>query len=371
MNILVIAHYQDDGSWSASFIDSQVRAYARLGHKVFLIIPVTLGKKYKHPILEKKIIMENIEIYYIKTLSLSNYGQWNLNPIFGYWRMKRLVKKINKKFKINFIHAHTIPYDGKISALLKTKFNIPVIITTHGSDTFIPIRNKKKKKLINICRNVDKVIAVSSKIKGELEGLNNVEVILNGIEQYNGKPREKEIYTIVQVSALIKRKNVNISIQVINEVRKKYPMIKLLIIGEGEEKESLKGLVQELNLEKNIDFLGQLPNKKVLEILNKSNIFIMPSVNEGLGIVYLEAMLNESITIGTKNEGISDVIKDGKNGFLIAPYNVKEISDLIIGILNGDFDNEEIRQNAKNTVDGMTWEWNASEYIKIIQKIIS
>lgn len=371
MNILVIAHYQDDGSYSASFIDSQVRAYARLGHKVFLIVPITLGKKYKYSILDKKIIENNVEIYYVKTISLSNYGQWNLNPIFGYLGLKNLIKKINEQSKIDFIHAHTIPYDGKISILLKRKFNIPVIITTHGSDTIISVKNNKKKKIIDICKNADQVIAVSSKLKKELGELKNIEVILNGIEKYEISPRKKDLYKVVQVSSLIKRKNIDTSIKVINEVRKQYPMVKFLIIGEGKEEKNLKKLVQELDLEKNVDFLGQLPNKKVLEILQESNIFIMPSINEGLGIVYLEAMSNRCITIGTKGEGISDVIENGKNGFLMEAYNIQKISDLIIEILNGNFDDEDIRRNAKNTVDGMTWEWNASEYIKIMKKIIS
>ena len=92
----------------------------------------------------------------------------------------------------------------------------------------------------------------------------------------------------------------------------------------------------------------------------------MPSINEGFGIVYLEAMKAGCITIGTKGEGIDGFIENGKNGFLVNP-NVDEIVKLIDEIYNDKYNLDTIRFNAFDDVAELTWENNAKKYIEIIE----
>ena len=88
-------------------------------------------------------------------------------------------------------------------------------------------------------------------------------------------------------------------------------------------------------------FKGQVNNKEVQKLMSESYIFVLPSINEGFGIVYTEAMKAKCITIGTKNEGIDGFIKNGVNGFLVNP-NVDEIAKLIDEIYNDKYNLDTI-----------------------------
>ena len=86
-------------------------------------------------------------------------------------------------------------------------------------------------------------------------------------------------------------------------------------------------------IKSNIHFMGRKTHEEVLTQMKKSDIFILPSVNETFGQVYLEAMGCGCITIGTRNDGIDGIIKDGKNGFLTTP-NIMDIKKVLNRINN-------------------------------------
>lgn len=100
--------------------------------------------------------------------------------------------------------------------------------------------------------------------------------------------------------------------------------------------------------------------------MNKSYILLLPSVAEGFGIVYIEAMKAGTIPIATKGEGIDGFIRNGENGFLIEP-NIDEIEQLIAEIYSEKYNLEEIRENAYTTSKELTWSNNAKKYINIIK----
>ena len=112
-----------------------------------------------------------------------------------------------------------------------------------------------------------------------------------------------------------------------------------------------------------------MDKEEVLKHMGESRIFVMPSVNEGFGIVYLEAMSQKCIVIGTKGEGIEDVIKHGENGFLVTPNNPNELADIIIKCLSSD-DSDKIAYKAAKDSQNITWETNAINYINLFNKIL-
>lgn len=113
-------------------------------------------------------------------------------------------------------------------------------------------------------------------------------------------------------------------------------------------------------------FKGEISNDEVLELMNKSYILLLPSVAEGFGIVYIEAMKAGTIPIATKGEGIDGFIRNGENGFLIEP-NIDEIEQLITEIYLEKYNIEEIRKNAYTTSKELTWSNNAKKYINLIK----
>jgi glycosyltransferase involved in cell wall biosynthesis len=142
------------------------------------------------------------------------------------------------------------------------------------------------------------------------------------------------------------------------------------IIGEGAERSRLENLTRELNIEKNVEFHGNMSRDDAQELIRKSQCFIMVSSREAFGLVYVEAMAKSCITIGTRGQGIDGVIKHGENGFLCNSYNVDELTQLIKTIRKmSEQDLVQMSKNALLTASQLTDRKVAEHYIESISKL--
>jgi len=135
------------------------------------------------------------------------------------------------------------------------------------------------------------------------------------------------ITNFIYVGTLIARKNCDSIIRALAE--QKTNAWNLDIVGDGAERGNLESLSRELKVENKITFHGKVPREKVIELMQQSQCFVMNSVGEVFGLVYLEAMLAGCITIASKKEGMDGIITDGENGFLVEAGNVQELSNII------------------------------------------
>ena len=157
-----------------------------------------------------------------------------------------------------------------------------------------------------------------------------------------------------------KRKNIDKVI----EACKGLEGFELTVIGDGKGRKKLE------KLDKNVKFTGYLEHDKVLSKMRESDIFILPSIGETFGMVYLEAMAQGCITICTKDDGVAGIIKDGENGFLTLPIS-NEIRKILLNIKNMDDDKlKALRYNSLQTIKEYTSEKCACEYLQQIFKIL-
>lgn len=169
--------------------------------------------------------------------------------------------------------------------------------------------------------------------------------------------------SLLTCANLIKRKNIDKLIIAVNDLEG----FGLKIIGDGKELRRLRKLsrVGILAHQNKVEFLGRLSHEKVLEEMQKSDIFILPSINETFGMVYLEAMASGCITVCTKNEGIDGIIKDEENGFLCEP-TVEGIREVLLRIKTHK-NLEQIYQNSIETIKDYSQENCAKKYLDQIQ----
>lgn len=386
--IVILSHVTFDNSPYCIYVHEHAKALVKQGYHVvvFAIIhwfPIlSYFQKYKKDFMKKingkqgSQMIDGVEVIYIKALSLSNFlyhSLINVNGILYYHSIKRKFKKLYDKNQIIFIDAHTFKTEGYVAYRLKKIYpKIFTTVTLHGTSFERNTTNKHGIRLIKKIFNiVDYAICVSYKIKKELEnlGVKNSKVIFNGMNQIEVEDINKEMYKydIISVGTLNPYKNHDISIKVISELKKKYPAIHLNIVGVGKERAKLEELIEDLKIQGNVQFKNQVSNKEVISLMNRSYIFLLPSIKEGFGIVYLEAMNTGCITIGTKHEGIEGFIINEKNGFLIEP-DVEKISMLIDRIYSNRYDLNMIRKNAYNSTKQMTWTRNAKKYLKLYEK---
>ena len=169
------------------------------------------------------------------------------------------------------------------------------------------------------------IITLSEKVKNDLIsiGVNQgkIRVIPDGIdfESIQKIKPSKKRYDTLYVGRLIKHKNVDVLIRAIDTVKKKMPDIKCGIIGDGPERENLTKLTKDVNLERNIDFLGFLEeDKEVISYMKSSKVFVFPSTREGAGLVTLEANACglPVITVNHEKNAAVEVVINEENGFI-------------------------------------------------------
>ena len=128
------------------------------------------------------------------------------------------------------------------------------------------------------------------------------------------------------------------------------------LIAEGNSKE-LKTKSSLLGLENNIEFIGEVPNDLLPQYLAKASIFVRPSLSEGLGIAFLEAMAVGLPVIGTLVGGIPDFLKDSETGLFCKVSDPKDLAEKIVRILKDEQLREKIVINARALIV-QKYDWN-------------
>lgn len=380
MNILVLAKMCSVEDPPVDFIKNQMKAFKDLGHHVRVIAPIPLGKEglsgRRFDFDVRKNVIEGMEYYFPRYLSLSNYGVRNG---FNAWSMRQSVRiyanKMLEDFEPDVLHVHFL--DGRLSAakFLKKRLNVPVVVTAHGSDISAPYKRGRIAELKPYCDAADTVVTVSSALKRKLEHCGTetpLSVILNGfaVNHLVRNPVKRPL-SFLQAGNLIRQKGNHITLQAFAKIYSRHKDARLTIIGRGPERKSLERLTGDLGLSDAVTFSSRVPNEIVLRKMAESQFFIMPSVREGFGIVYLEAMASRCITIGTEGEGIADLIRDGENGFLVPAGDVDAIVKKVERCIADSEQGRKIADKAHSEALALTWENNAGQYVELFEQLIN
>ena len=275
--------------------------------------------------------------------------------IADHWKSLELIKS-NKK-KVCLIHSKEINHDkGSRSnkRVLNVLNNVNCIVANSEFTKNLAIENGvNSDKIIVINPGVYPIKSIDNKILDEAEKL---------LKDKN--PR------LITVSRFDKRKNHEKVIMALRNLKEIYPNIIYTCIGLGEEEENIKKLVKELKLENHILFLKNISQELKNALVTKSNLFVMPSIIhkksvEGFGIAYVEAAQYGVPSIGGKDGGASDAIKDKETGIICDGNNLDEIySSIDLVLKNNSY--KELGKKAKDYVAKFEWNNIVKEYLKIL-----
>jgi glycosyltransferase involved in cell wall biosynthesis len=160
------------------------------------------------------------------------------------------------------------------------------------------------------------------------------------------------------VGALAPQKGLVYLIEAVEKLRDAYPKIKCLLIGEGEQEAFLKEMIRQKQLQNQFIFLGQRYDIPVL--LKIIDVFVLPSLWEGLPQVVLEAMAAGCPVVATNVCGTPEIIENGTNGLLVPPENARFLAEAITKILNDQTFRQKLIQNAHRTIDA---KFNVSQMV--------
>lgn len=146
----------------------------------------------------------------------------------------------------------------------------------------------------------------------------------------------KSTIKLLTVSRLSKEKGIGVALRAISNLNEKFS-ITYTIVGDGPEKGELMALVSDLGLEPYVHFTGYLEQKEIYDKYLESDIFILPSLSEGIPKVILDAMATSSAIISTDVGGIPDLLtKDQQRGWIVEPGNVAELESAICDCIEND-----------------------------------
>ncbi|EOU1468761.1 glycosyltransferase [Clostridium perfringens] len=287
--------------------ESMVYQLASELRKKELSLTVICIASKKNTYYEKELEKNNVNIIYLNNNSKSDF--------------KTLMKIyiILNKIRPNIIHTHlhTCIYAIPWALTHRVKF----FHTIHSEPKFeFSKRIRKIMKLMYKC-NIIIPIAISDIIKEKMKleykiPLNKIKTIYNPVDVdkfYLESKVSKDFIRFVSVGRLNENKNQKMLIEAFYEVQKEFPNIKLTLIGDGILREKLEYQVKKNKIDDKVEFYGNIDY--VEKILNKSDIFVLTSIYEGLPISIIEAMACGLPIISTNVGGIKDIID--KNGILI------------------------------------------------------
>jgi len=365
--------------WPSRYISDSALALAQRGHKVRVIVvrayaPFGLTRlanlEYHGEIQVKEFIgLESIDVVRHLMLPKGLFRRFT-NSCIDFVSNKAL-KKLYKQKKPDVILAHT-EFLAPISAKFGVKWNVPAYTMLHGENTNEAYLNKggqktRHKKGLGNCK---RVIIVGKPLRGYAEKLSgrkdNITVVCNGVTAPSTQriPPQPDIAPIrfVCVGALHQNKGIDLLITALANVSAKgYTEWDLRIIGTGPQLSVLENQTKAEKLEGKIKFMGSMPNSAVFDTLSTGDVFVLPSFKEAFGIVYIEAMTSNLLSIGVKDQGASQFIEDGRTGYLVEPESAVDLTRVILSLFESG--RNKWREIAKNgnlfARENYTWEKHA------------
>ena len=270
-----------------------------------------------------------------------------------------------KAHQIDVLHVHyAIPhaYAGYMAKkmLHEEGIELPIVTTLHGTDITLVGSHPFYKTAVTFSINKsDAVTSVSQSLKEDTQRLFNtkkdITVIPNFIDLDKYTPTTKNCQrdllampderVITHISNFRSVKRIPDVIHIFHAIQKEIPS-KLMMIGEGPEREKAEKLCTELNIENKVVFLGN--SNEVNKILCFSDLFLLPSETESFGLSALEAMASGVPVVSSNSGGLPEVNINGVSGFLSPVGDIKSMSQNAIHILKNKTDLEVFKKGAKS-----------------------
>ena len=299
---------------------------------------------------------------YRKANLINNFINSNPNIralIVDHWKSLELIKTENlKKIKV-FCLLHSKEINHEIGSSLNKR----TIKSTNNADFIIANSNFTKGLAIKVGINPSKIHII-------FPGIQKPKNIENVLKIKAEKNFGDSFPKIITVARLDKRKGHDKILMLIKNLKPKFPKIKYISIGFGEEESNLLKLSRELNLENDVTFLKNIDYNLKIALIAEANLFLMPSriekkSVEGFGISFIEAASYGVGSIGGKDGGASDAITHKKTGLICDGKDFNSIYDSVISFFEND-NFIKYGKQAKEFSEKFHWDKVVKNYLKLI-----
>lgn len=350
-------------------------ALAEHGHEIHFIT-------YKQPV-RLQLLHNNVHYHEV---SVPSYPLFHYQP----YELALSSKLVNmaKLHEIEIVHVHyAIPhaYAGYMAKqmLAQEGIFIPMVTTLHGTDiTLVGSHPFYKPAVTFSINNSDAVTSVSQSLKDDTLRLFNIKKEIEVVPNFIDTKKYENLYSncereliasnneriITHISNIRKVKRVDDVIEIFDRIQKELPA-KLVIVGDGPEKESLENLCKKKGINEKVLFVGN--SHEVDKILCFSDLFILPSEHESFGLVALEAMVCGVPVISSNAGGLPEVNIHGESGYLSNVGNVDEMAKNALKILINSDTHQLFKRKAKENAQRFETKLIVPLYEEIYKKSLA
>ena len=368
----------------SNYITALSEGLRQQGHQVDIISPNQFPQSKVETL--RKVVVPSLKDFFN-----TRYGSYNSMILRNHRHMysyeKMLLHYIDLK-KYDIFHAQDL-FTANILGRINVYYGKPLLFTPHGMFTFNRLKfgifkkgsleevyyKTLERKAIEFANHL---IILSDSFRDPLMQLGTKQgkmtTVLTGID-YPEKYRTKNTsahkkIVITCVARLGPRKGHNVLFDALSKLKRKYTdNIKVLIVGDGEMRDTLEKQVDSLGLSM-VEFLGARDD--VPNILSQTDVFVLPTLNDSLPISIIEAMHSGACVISTTSGGIPELVNHSKTGILVAPGDTDKLARALKFVITNQQGREQLGENARNFAKKhLTRETMTAHIEKIYKKYLS
>jgi glycosyltransferase involved in cell wall biosynthesis len=301
------------------------------------------------------------------------------------FRQAQLLMRIEPHGAYDLCHAWASAPAGLLALLLRMKRRIPYIVGMRGSD--VPGYDVRYRRLYPFITLPIKMIwqqaAATTANSWEVKQLAlrtaprlDIEVIPNGVNLERFRPRgaadsephDGKAVEVLCVARLVERKGIDDLLDAVPLVLKRCPNVHMSIVGRGDSEGPLLRQRADLGIDNSVDFVGYVEHSRMPEVYAGADIFVLPSLNEGMPNAVMEAMASGLPIITTYTGGTSELIRG--NGIVVPMRAPSAIADAVVELVNNASLRHSMGVRSREIAETLVWDLVADRYLALYQRVV-
>jgi len=322
------------------------------------------------------------------------------------WFFNRSLTKKAGNIDADVYEAHAVSGYGFPKTLKKQKIKKPFIHTIHGvladeyeqarKEGYPSVRGRLANYLMRGLAKLEEetahdatlIVTISNYSLEKIQkhyhiDKSKVRIVPNGVdvekfkpagnsEENRGKLGLVDEPCVLFVGSLIPRKGLPFLVEAAKKIVKEKANTKFLIVGDGPLKNQLTASLEKANLLGNFLFMGNLGDDRLSAVYSCADAFVLPSIQEGQGIVLLEAQASGIPVVAFDVGGINEAVRNGETGFLVKPGSTRELADALMKLISDRALKEKMGANGRRFVsENLTWEICAQKMLKVYDEALA
>jgi len=320
------------------------------------------------------------------------------------WFFNRSLLKNAQKIEADVFEAHAVSGYGYPKKLKQLGINKPFVHTIHGvlADEYQQakqscsqsLRDKVANRLMHhlaglekqTAQNASLIVTISNYSLKKIEenyGIPQykVRIVPNGVDTEKFKPADAAEARrqfglgnepcVLFVGSLIARKGLPLLVEAAKEVVKNRPDTKFLLVGDGPLRGQLDATLREAKLSGNFVFLNNIKDEALPAVYNCADAFVLPSIQEGQGIVLLEAQASGVPVVAFDIGGVNEAVWNGKTGLLAERGNIEALAENLLKIIGDDSLGRRLGLAGRKFVsENLTWKLCAKRMLDVYREVL-